>query len=230
MPGQLKVNFKNFWGLSPAHFVKAKMPGASGGGFKDALLRGAIAGVSGVARRGPLLNDSLNMISPPLGTISLTGAIPGVKIRSPSPDFTIAVGITGSAGAGASVGGGAGVYFWNKRPGGEVGIYGSLSVGAVTNAGISIGDQICLMFGPAASVLAGDCITIGVDIDVGVVGIGGQLILSAPPVTSGWPPTIGGGWTPEVIGIGMTLTVGISALPVSYSVSPGRTWIKPLTP
>jgi hypothetical protein len=171
------------------------------------------------------------LITPPLGSISLLGAIPGVRIRSPSPDFTVAVGVTGSAGAGVQVGGGAGIYFWNKRPSGEIGVYGSFSVGMITNAGLSIGDQIALMFGSASSVLAGDSISLGVDIDIGFGSIGGQLILSAPPVSAGWPPTIGlSGWTPEVIGIGLTLTVGISALPVSYSVMPGRTWIKPLTP
>ena len=237
MPGEIRINFLNFWGLAPSQLRQAKLPGVSGGGFQDTLVRGAINSVSGVARRGPLLRDSLDMISPPLGNLTLTGIIPGVRIRSPRPDFTIAAGITGSAGAIVNVGGGAGIYFWNKRPRGEVGLYGSLSVGMITNIGASIGDQLCLMFGPAGTVLAGDSITIGVDIDIGVISIGGMLILSAPPVSLSWPPTFTSwpppaiiGWTPEVIGIGMTLTAGISALPVSYTVMPGRTWIKPLTP
>ncbi len=230
MPGELRINFRNFWGLAPSQLQRAPLPGVSGGGFQDTLLRGAIDNISGAARRGPLLRDSLNMISPPLGSISISGAIPGVRIRSPHPDFTIAAGITGSAGAGVNIGGGAGIYFWNKRPSGEVGLYGSLSVGMITNIGASIGDQLCLMFGTAAGVLAGDSIAIGVDIDIAVASVGGILILSAPPVTLGWPPTIGGPWVPEVIDIGMTLTVGVSALPVSYTVMPGRTWIRPLTP
>lgn len=230
MPGDLRVEFRNFWGLAPSQLRPARLPGASGGDFQDALLRRAIDHVSGVARRGPLLRDSLNMINPPHGRITLSGIIPDVRIRSPHPDFTIAAGITGSAGAGVNIGGGAGVYFWNKRPTGEVGLYGSLSAGMITNFAASLGDQLCLMFGPAGTVLRGDSITIGVDIGIGIASVGGILILSAPPVTLGWPPAIGGPWMPEVIGIGMTLTAGVSALPVSYTVMPGRTWIKPLTP
>jgi hypothetical protein len=49
-------------------------------------------------------------------------------------------------------------------------------------------------------------------------------------VSAGWPPTLTGPWRPEVIGIGIALTVGISVLPVDISVMPGRTWIKPITP
>ena len=36
--------------------------------------------------------------------------------------------------------------------------------------------------------------------------------------------------TREVIGIGIQVTAGISALPADVSVMPGKTWIKPLTP
>lgn len=75
-----------------------------------------------------------------------------------------------------------------------------------------------------------DSIATGVDINIGVVSIGGMLILNAPPVSAGWPPTLAGPWIPEVIGIGIMPTVGASALPVSYTVMPGRAWIKPLTP
>jgi hypothetical protein len=49
MPGQLRVNFKNFWGLDTSKMVKMKLPGASGGGFTDALLRTGVSAVSGVA-------------------------------------------------------------------------------------------------------------------------------------------------------------------------------------
>ena len=230
MPGQIKVTFKNFWGLDYTKMVKAKLPGIATGTVTDALLRTGVKAVAPLVQRGPLLNDSLNMITPPAGAVSILGAIPGVKIRSPSPDFTIAVGWTGAAGAGVQFGGGGGVYFWNKKPGGELGTYGSVSIGMVTNVGVSVGGQVCLMFGTAAATLAGDSITLGVEMEAGAVSIGGVLILSAPPVTLGtWPPTIGlSGWTPEVIGIGATLSAGISALPVSFSVSPGRTWIKPV--
>jgi len=79
-------------------------------------------------------------------------------------------------------------------------------------------------------VLAGDSITVAVDVDIVMASVSGMLILSAPPVSLGWPPTLTGPWRPEVIGIGIALSVGISVLPVDISVMPGRTWIKPITP
>ncbi len=230
MPGQIRVNFRNFWGLDPTKFQRAKPPGRSGGSFQDTVLRGVIDNLSGAISRGPLLRSALGMITPPFGSISLSGVIPGVTIRSPRPDFTITAGVTGSAGAVLNFGAGGGVYFWNKSPSGEVGLYGGISVGVITNIGASIGDQFCLLFGPAGTVLAGDSITIAVDIDIVVASLSGMLILNAPPVSLGWPPSITGPWRPEVIGIGIALTVGISALPVDISVMPGRTWIKPITP
>jgi hypothetical protein len=229
MPGQISINFRNFWGLDPNKFERAQSPGRSGGSFQDSVLRGAIGTLAGTARRGPLLRSALSMITPPFGSISLSGIIPGVAIRSPWPDHTLTAGITAAGGAGVNFGGGAGFYFWNKRPGGEVGFYGGLSMGMITNIGASIGDQLCILFGPAGTVLAGDSITVAVDIDIVVAGVSGMLILSAPPVALGWPPTLTGPWRPEVIGIGMALSVGISALPVDISVMPGRTWIKPIT-
>ncbi|HUL08132.1 MAG TPA: hypothetical protein VLV76_17550 [Candidatus Acidoferrum sp.] len=230
MPGQISITFRNFWGLDPARFQRTQSPGRSGGSFQDSVLRGAIGALAGTAKRGPLLRSALGMITPPFGSISLSGMIPGVTIRSPRPDFTLTAGITAAGGAGVNFGGGAGMYFWNKSPSGEVGLYGGLSVGMITNIGASIGDQLCFLFGPAGTVLAGDSITVAVDVDIVMASVSGMLILSAPPVSLGWPPTLTGPWRPEVIGIGIALSVGISVLPVDISVMPGRTWIKPITP
>jgi hypothetical protein len=79
-------------------------------------------------------------------------------------------------------------------------------------------------------VLAGDSIAVSVDVGIDFATVSGMLILNAPPVSAGWPPTITGAWTPEVIGVGFGTSFGFSALPVDISVMPGRTWIKPLTP
>lgn len=235
MPGQMRINFKGFPGLVPTQLQRARAPGVSGGAAQDTILRGAIGALAGTARRGPMLRGAQDMVTPPFGTITLGGLIPGITIRSPRPDFTIATGLTGSFGAELNFSAGGGVYFWNKTPGGEIGLYGSLSLGLVTNVGASIGDQFCIMFGKAADVLAGDCITISVDVGIDIFTMTGMLILNAPPIslglpgTPGWPPSITGPWKPEVIGVGIALAAGLSASPVDISVMPGRTWIKPLT-
>src|SRR5262249_54938313 len=156
-------------------FQRAQSPGRSGGSFQDSVLRGALGALAGTAKRGPLLRSALGMITPPFGTISLGGMIPGGSIRSPRPDFTLTAGITAAGGAGVNFGGGAGMYFWNKSPSGEVGLYGGLSVGMITNVGASIGDQLCILFGPAGTVLAGDSITVAVDVDIVMASLSGML-------------------------------------------------------
>jgi len=50
----------------------------------------------------------------------------------------------------------------------------------ITNIGASIGDQLCFLFGPAGTVLAGDSITVAVDVDIVMASVSGMLILSAP--------------------------------------------------
>jgi len=235
MPGQMRINFKGFSGLVPTQLQRARAPGTSGGAAQDAVLRAAIGALAGTAKRGPMLRGAQDMITPPFGTITLGGLIPGITIRSPLPDFTIAVGVAGGFGAVLNFSGGGGVYLSNKAPRGEVGLYGSLSLGLVANMGVSIGDQFCVMFGKPEDVLAGDSITISVDIGIDIFTMTGMLILNAPPVSVGlpgtrsWPPSITGPWKPEVIGIGIAMSAGISAMPFDISVMPGRTWIKPVT-
>lgn len=146
-----------------------------------------------------------------------------------SANFTIAVGLVASAGAGVAAGMGAGIYFWNKSPRGQIGLFGSISVGVITNIGFGAGDSFAYMFDSAPAALAGDAITLEVSVEVGPVSIAGQMFLTAPPVTL-WPPTITGPWVPEIIGVGFTLTAGISVAPVHIAVMPARTWIRPLTP
>lgn len=232
MPGQIRVTFRNFQGLDlsraqkvPLARRKQNSPG------EETILRGALDGLSAVPKTGQRLRSEKTLVAAPSPVMTVVGSIPGARIRSPIPDFTIADGIAASAGSLAAVGSGGGVYFWNKSPNGEVGLYGSISAGIVTNIGASVGFQIALLFGKAADVLGGDSITVSVDIGIDIATVTGSLIISAPP-GGVWPlsPTMFAGWTPEIIGIAFGLSVGISALPVDYSVMPGRTWIRPVTP
>ena len=133
-----------------------------------------------------------------------------------------------SGGAVITAGLGAGVYVWIKRPRPELGLYGSLSVGAMTNIGFGAGGCVPLMFGPAPSVLAGNCIALEVDIGIDIATVSGLIYLSAPTVTSAWPPVVSPGWTPQIIGIDFQLTAGMSVLPANYAVSASRTWIRPV--
>jgi hypothetical protein len=174
-------------------------------------------------------------------TMTLSGAIPGTRMPS-ATQYTIAEGVSAGAGAGLAYSLGAGVYVWSKNPGFEVGLYGSISIGFVTNIGAGIGVQYAYLFGPAPSVLAGDSITVQVSADIGVASVGAFLILSAPPAGLPTPslssPVSLASWqaaltsmtsyTPTVIGVGFSASVGVSILPIDISVMPGRTWTVPV--
>lgn len=230
MPGQTRITFRNFTGLDLGSARRVTQPRYKAPALgEETLLRGAITAASAVSGTGTLLAGAAAMVSPPPGSLSVAGIIPGVRIRTPAPDYTMAYGYTASAGAGIAYGAGAGMYFWKKAAGGEIGLYGSLSVGVITNIGAGAGGNFAFLFGPAPSLLAGDCITISVDIGIDFLTLSGQLILNAPPVTLGMPPTITGVWTPEVIGVGIAVTAGFSALPANISVMPSRTWTHPIT-
>jgi len=230
MPGQIKITFKNFTTIDFSTAKKVKLPGKKSSlPGEETLLRAGVGALAEVSSRKKMWKSALDLASPPPGALSILGSIPSMKIRSGKPDFTLAVGGSLSAGGGAmNVASGAGVYFWNKSPSGEIGLYGSISIGVITNLGVSLGDSIAYLFGKPGDVLAGDSITLSVDIGIDVVTLTGSLILTAPPATL-WPPAITGAWTPEVIGIGFGLSVGMSALPADISVMPGRTWVKPIT-
>ncbi|MFA5120538.1 hypothetical protein [Zavarzinia sp.] len=227
MPGQTRITFRNFTGLdlSSARRVTPRRYKAPGFG-EETLVRGALSALGGVSSIGGLLSGAAAAASSPPGSLTVSGIIPGVRIRVPAPDYTMAYGVTAGAGAGVAYGAGAGIYFWRKAAGGEVGLYGSLSVGVVSNIGVGAGGNFAFLFGPAPSMLAGDCITISVEIGIDVITVAGQLILNAPPVSLGMPPAITGAWSPEVIGIGYAVTAGMSALPADISVMPGRTWTR----
>jgi hypothetical protein len=230
MPGQIRITFKNFTTLDLSHAQKVSIPRQKKNVFgEETALRETLKGLSTISprRRGTsTFDDLLNVATPPTGSMSVLGSVPGAIIRRPM-DFTITFGPAASAGAGTALGASGGVYFWNKKPDGEVGLFGTMSVGILSNLGFSVGDAVTYLFGPAPTVLAGDAIAVSVDCGIDVATVSGLLILNAPPGTL-WPPAITGPWTPEIIGVGFAFSVGLSALPVDVSVMPSRTWIKPI--
>src|SRR5262249_15181178 len=147
---------------------------------EETVLRGAINGAATMSSHGSFLRSLMGVASPPVASMSLAGSIPGCRIRSPIPDFTVTDGVAASAGAVTVFGAGGGIYFWNKSPGGEIGVYGSLSAGVMSNIGGSVGVQICLLFGRAPDVLRGDSITVSVDVGIDFATVTGSVIISAP--------------------------------------------------
>ena len=232
MPGQFRVTFRNFTGLDLSGARKTPIPRYKPNHFgEETAVRTALEGAAAVSSTGGLLRSLLGAATPPVASMSVAGVVPGVRIRSPIPDFTVTDGVGASAGAGAAFGAGGGIYFWNKSPSGEVGFFGSLSIGLITNIGASVGVQITLLFGKAPDVLAGDSITVSVDVGIDIATVSGLLILNAPP-GGVWPPsrTMLAGWVPEIIGVGFGASVGLSALPVDVSVMPSRTWTRAFDP
>ena len=193
------------------------------GPIEEGLIRTA---AEGLALGSTRIRSLLDLLSPPPFSARVSGMVSRLPIRR-SPNFTIAVGLVASAGAGVAMGMGAGMYFWNKTPRGELGLFGTISVGMITNIGAGAGDSFAYMFDSAPSALAGDCITLEVSVEIGPVSVAGQMFLTAPPATI-WPPALTGPWVPEVIGVGFTVTAGISISPVHIAVMPSRTWIRPV--
>jgi hypothetical protein len=231
MSGQVNVTFKIFTPIDFSGAQRLTGPGRTPpSSSQQSVLRAALRAFAAVSSKGPKVQSALALASPPPGTMSVGGTVSGAVIRRPLPDFTVTLGVTAAKGPGIALGLGGGVYFWNKSPGGEVGVYGSVSAGLITNVGAGVGDAVTYLFGPAPSVLAGDSITVSIDVGVDFLTFSGLMILSAPPVSAGWPPTISGAWKPEIIGVGFAMTAGFSVLPVDISVMPGRTWIRPLSP
>jgi len=223
MMGQTRIAFRNFTGLdlsSARRFTVPKYKQPAMG--EQTLLQGAVAAAALVSNFGKVASATLPAAAP-THSLTTTGTVPGASIR-PFRDFT-----TASGGVVVAAGIGQGIYYWNKPTGGEIGLYGSLSLGIMGNIGVGAGIAVAWLFGPAPSVLAGDCIALSVDVGVDVLTFSGQLFLSAPPVSLGMPPSITGAWTPQIIGIGYAITAGFSVLPVSISVMPTRTWTRPVT-
>jgi len=230
MPGQITVTFRGFTDqnvlLNLPRAQKATLPRRKPpSSFEESMIR---TGLEGAALVSPRISSLLALLAPPPAIARIIGTVSRIPIRRTS-DFTIAVGFVAQAGAGVSAGLGGGVYFWNKRPRGEVGLFGSISIGVITNIGVGAGDSFAYLFDAAPTVLAGDIIALEVDVEIGPVTVGGQIFMSAPPATI-WPPALTGPWVPEILGVGFQVTAGISVSPVAIAVTPSRTWIQPIFP
>jgi hypothetical protein len=230
-PRQVSVNFGRLTDADIAANIGRSVRVAKGrssppGFGQQTLIRGAIEALSTVSPARAGLLPSLATMASRSASINYIAA-PALSVLR-GGEFTVAEGIVASGGAGLTAGLGAGVYAWMKRPGAELGLYGSISVGAMTNIGFGAGACVSLMFGPAPAVLGGDSIALEVDIGIDVITVSGLLYLSAPTVSSVWPPVIGPGYRPQVIGIGFQVTAGMSVLPANYAVSASRTWLRPV--
>lgn len=231
-PRQVSVNFGRMTDADIAANIGRSVritkgrPSAKGFG-QQTLIRGAIDALATISPSRAGLLPSLAAMASRTPSINYIAG-PALSVLR-GGEFTVAEGVVASGGAGITAGLGAGVYAWMKRPGAELGLYGSISVGAMTNIGFGAGACVSLMFGPAPAVLGGESIALEVDIGIDVMTVSGLLYLSAPTVTSVWPPTIGPGYSPQVIGIGFQVTAGMSVLPANYAVSASRTWLRPVT-
>lgn len=134
--------------------------------------------------------------------------------RSTSP-FTLGIGSSASAFAGIGVSVGSGLYGSNSP---ELGIYDSFGGGIWSNAGVSGGMVVTYVFGPP-SAFGGMSWSIGVGCDIpGVgVGVGGALLFGA----SG-PPF-------DFLGYCVSVSAGISLIPVEVSFQVSNTRLRPIT-
>jgi len=238
MPEPIRVRFRGFAGLDFGTARRSTLPRHKPPVVGEhTLLEGVIRALAATGnRKGQLLESTRDRVEGG-AEMSIMGRIPGAIIPS-SRDFTISEALVVSAGAGAAIGGGAGVYFWKKSPGFELGLFGSMSAGLITNIGASGGVQIGYFFGSAPKTLGGDSVELAVSVDIGIASIGGSVFLSAPP--GGWTPPPGVSlaahltalvtgtrrWQPQIIGIAYSVTAGLSTLPADVAVMPGRTWTR----
>src|ERR1700758_2125739 len=96
MPGQVRITFQNFQGLDLSAATKVTVPKQRPNlPGEETVLRSTL---NAVASPRNLFRALLDMLTAPSGSVSVSGSIPGVIVRSPSPDFTISDGISGSAG------------------------------------------------------------------------------------------------------------------------------------
>ncbi|GGC32652.1 hypothetical protein GCM10011371_20090 [Novosphingobium marinum] len=242
MPENFKIRFRGWTGLDFSTARKITIPQRKPPSMgEETVLGGAITALSAAGnQKGRIAQQARDRIGAG-ANLELLGRIPGALMPSVR-DYTFTEGLTGGGGAGVAYSLGGGIYMWRKHPGFDIGLYGSISIGLVTNIGGSGGVQIGYLFGPAPSVLAGDSIAISVTVDAGIVSIGGSLLLTAPPGGLTPTPTTGGisgrvgsmlsalaaagRYTPQVVGVAYTISAGISVLPIDISVMPGRTWTR----
>lgn len=171
------------------------------------------ASLRGLASGSGRVQDALSFKSNPSLRVSTVGSIAAAPTRH-SSDWTITLGPSLTAAPVAVFNVSGGVYFWNKPAGGEIGLFGAGGLGITTNIGVSLVMQVCYLFGPAPALLAGDWLTVAVDVGpVPGVTFSGMAIFSM---------------VPEFIGLGFAAGTGLSALPVSLTVEASTTVIAPV--
>ncbi|MBL8308927.1 MAG: hypothetical protein JNL19_00750 [Burkholderiales bacterium] len=193
--------------------IAPRRPPAMG---SETVLEGALRAYAATGATGAgIVRDALAFSESPTTSVAFVGSIRRAPVR-PHRDWTIAVGPSVSAAAGAGAGFSGGLYFWNKTPSGEIGFFGSASFVAMTNIGASVVGQGTYYFGSAPDCLAGTSLVVGIDVGPPgrIITGGGYLVFSPNPV--------------QLIGISFALGVGVSALPVNLNVQLSRTWIRPI--
>ena len=127
-PRQVSVNFGRLTDADIAanigRSVRVIKGRRSTPGFgQETLIRGAIEALSTISPARAGLLPSLATMASRSSTINYIAG-PALSVLR-GGDFTIAEGIVASGGVGLTSGLGAGVYAWMKRPGTELGLYGS---------------------------------------------------------------------------------------------------------
>jgi hypothetical protein len=158
-----------------------------------------------------IFHNPLDMADrPPRVDILPPTTVPVGMVPRTRPEATLALGITSQAFKVVGISTSGGIYGSTTR---ELGVYIGGSVGIWTNAGFGVGPTYTMVFGPPSD-FAGVSWGVGVDIGFGLVGLGGVLLFSLPPF--------------RVLGYSVSLSAGVTTLPVNVEVSVGLTKTKPV--
>jgi hypothetical protein len=146
-------------------------------------LKSLLQSQTGGGTRSSVVQQLLDFADDPSVRLRVLGHFPSISTIW-HHDFTVGLGPAVSGAAIVFSGSlGAGVYWWNKPAGGEIGLYGGFGIGFSTpQVAYSIGGQLTILFGPAPDLLGGTCAVVGVDISIPGFkwGGGGGLIFSLP--------------------------------------------------
>jgi hypothetical protein len=140
-----------------------------------------------------------------------------VKLAFPGSLSTLTFAIGGNAEAFGIFGATfqTGVYASNSP---EFGIFTSVGTGVFTNVGVSAGLALTVVVGPP-SAFGGIATGIACDVNIpgfaNVVGAGGMMLFSAAPAFN-------------FLGWSFSLSAGVSALPVTFSVQVSATSLRPI--
>lgn len=126
--------------------------------------------------------------------------------RTRRPAITVGLGPAVSGGTIAKVSGAHGIYFSST---GDIGMYGSMSVGVGVVAGFAITTQFTVVLGPPSKFL-GDCLAISFNLGE-LVSFGGALLMDiAPPH--------------RIFGAMIEVGVGFGLIPLEVTIDCQRSW------